>query len=153
MRVQVLPFQCRMSEPPTAHTSFGPLPQTLERLFVVALETLDHARPFQCRAVPASPTAHTSFGPLPQTPERLFVVQLETLDHARPFQCTMAPAPPTAQTSLGPLPQTPESLFPWGKGFRQSQSSATQTTAAMAVKFWPVTFPPFTVTAMLAGVK
>ena len=49
---------------------------------------------------------------------------------------------PTIQTSLASLPQTAKSEFPWGNGFRQHQLSALQTR-----------FPPFTVAAMLAGLK
>src|SRR5215471_781562 len=116
-------------------------------MFGVLLETLVQALPFQCTMVPESPTAQTSLAPLPQTPRRGFVVPLEAVAQALPFQCTMVPAQPTAQASLAPLPQTPNSRFPWGKGLRQRQFSALQTADALR-KFWPVTFLPFTDTAM-----
>src|SRR5215813_11752679 len=149
--VQALPFQCTMvPEWPTAQTSLAPLPQTPQRGFVVPLEAVAQALPFQCTMVPAQPTAQTSLAPLPQTPKRVVGVLLETLVQALPSQCKMVPDQPTAQTSLAPLPQTPNRRFPWGKGFRQRQFSALQTADALR-KFWPVTFLPFTATAMLAG--
>ena len=118
------------------------------------LETLVQALPSQWRMVPVEPTAQTSLAPLPQTPKRVIDVPLETLVEVLPSQWTMVPAQPTAQTSLASLPQTRKRRFPCGKGFRQRQFSALQTgVETVAVKFWLVMFPPFTVTALLAGLK
>src|SRR5882724_10543037 len=57
--------------PPTAHTSFGPLPQTSKSSgpsFEIGDAVADHATPSQCKIAPPTPTAQTSLGSLPQTP-------------------------------------------------------------------------------------
>lgn len=62
---------------------------------------------------------------------------LKALVQALPSQWRIVLPSPTAQASLDPLPQTLKREFPWGKGFRQHQLSALQTSAALT-KFQPV---------------
>jgi hypothetical protein len=96
---------------PTAHTSFGALPQTPSRMLLVALANGVHSCPSQCWAVPPAPTAHMSFGALPQTAQRFWVVPLEGAAHSLPSRCWIRPPCPTAHTSSVALPQTPERLI------------------------------------------
>jgi hypothetical protein len=52
---RALPVHCTMVRaPPTAQTSLALLPEAPERLFVVPVEALVQALPFQCRMVPSA---------------------------------------------------------------------------------------------------
>src|SRR5580658_681396 len=104
--------------PPTAQTSCGPLPHTLDRFSAASKGTAAQAVPSQCTIVPVQvivpfteeqdpPTAQTSCWPLPHTPKRSFAPEgSDTGAQAVPFQCTAVPVdwpnslnpPPTAQT-------------------------------------------------------
>lgn len=92
----LLPSQCSTvwpatQFPPTAHTSFGPLPPMPLR-GTCPLRKLDHVWPFQWRIM-TSPIAQTSFAELPQTCMS-DSGRVEWIDHALPSQCRITPPPP-----------------------------------------------------------
>src|SRR5262249_21407166 len=64
------------SDPPTAQTSVGLVPQTATRSFVVLLGSADQVLPFQNRMTPCAPTAQTCVASTPQTPRSCSVVPL-----------------------------------------------------------------------------
>src|SRR5690349_3593147 len=122
MAVHSEPFQCSSHPcsaalPPTAQTSFGPLPHTPWRYCAMPEGTKVQEVPSQCKVVP--PTAQTSSGPLPHRASSGSVVPLGSAPQKWPFQWSITPLSPAAQASSAEVPHTALMLPPVGRGLSQ----------------------------------
>jgi hypothetical protein len=88
---------------PTAQTSFGPVPQTDFRSWLVPLGLGAHIEPSQWRIVPSSPTAHTSLAPDPQMAASELPCGIGYVQH-QPSLEQIPGVPPSIAGTVAPVP-------------------------------------------------